>query len=168
MAQLAIKVFTMTVKTASKPLAYVFQDYMLSHPVVRQRAIDWAQVLHRWNVRINRAARGQEKKKGAEISPLNDERALNLAGKFFSESFIYTVGGGLLLYEYDRSNRRDELKRVNKEKRRVEKEEKRMRLQEHQMAIIANLELKQREMLSRLEELEGRSGKPAPRRFGIF
>ena len=79
MAQLAIKVFTMTVKTASKPLAYLFQDYMLSHPAVRQNAIDAAQVLHRWNVRLNRANRGQEKK--TEISPLNDERALNLAGK---------------------------------------------------------------------------------------
>lgn len=79
MAQLAIKVFTMTVKTASKPLAYLFQDYMLSHPGVRQNAIDAAQVLHRWNVRLNRANRGQEKK--TEISPLNDERALNLAGK---------------------------------------------------------------------------------------
>ena len=119
MAQLAIKVFTMTVKTASKPLAYLFQDYMLSHPAVRQNAIDGAQVLHRWNVSLNRAARGQERK--TDINPLNDERALNLAGKFFSETFIYAVGGGLLLYEYDRGNKRDELKKAEKEKRRVAK-----------------------------------------------
>ncbi|WZN62816.1 OPA3-like protein [Chloropicon roscoffensis] len=176
MAQLAIKVFTMTVKTASKPLAYLFQDYMLSHPGVRQNAIDAAQVLHRWNVRLNRANRGQKKK--TEISPLNDERALNLAGKFFSETFIYAVGGGLLWYEYDRGIRRDEQKKVEKEKRRLEKEVRMRRRFEHQMEMIGDLELRHREVLGRLEELESRVGvssnpgggdSTAPRRFfGLF
>ena len=37
MAALAVKVFTLTVKTFAKPLAHRFQAYMLSHPAVREK-----------------------------------------------------------------------------------------------------------------------------------
>ena len=56
MAQLAVKVLSLTVKTASKPLANQFQAYMLSHPFVRGKAIEGAQVLHKWNVSLSRAS----------------------------------------------------------------------------------------------------------------
>lgn len=154
MAQLAVKVFSMTVKTASKPLAYIFQDYALSHPVVRQRAIDGAQYLHRWNVRLTRASRGQEKK--SEIALLKDEQALALAGKFLSESFIYAVGGGLLLYEYDRGNRKELQKKAEKEERRLAKEKKLNAVHDHHLGLISELESKVEDLERKLMAVEGR------------
>ena len=81
-------------------------------------------------------------------------------------------------YEYDRGIRRDEQKKVEKEKRRLEKEVRMRRRFEHQMEMIGDLELRHREVLGRLEELESRVGvssnpsggnSTAPRRFfGLF
>jgi len=83
-----------------------------------------------------------------------------------------------LWYEYDRGIRRDEQKKVEKEKRRLEKEVRMRRRFEHQMEMIGDLELRHREVLGRLEELESRVGvssnsgggnSTAPRRFfGLF
>ena len=61
-------------------------------------------------------------------------------------------------YEYDRGIRRDEQKKVEKEKRRLEKEVRMRRRFEHQMEMIGDLELRHREVLGRLEELESRVG----------
>jgi hypothetical protein len=44
MATLLFKVLTLTLKTASKPLAAQFERYVMNHPVLRQRVITLAQV----------------------------------------------------------------------------------------------------------------------------
>merc|ERR1711977_282548 len=145
MAQLAVKVLSLTVKTASKPLANQFQAYMLSHPFVRGKAIEGAQVLHKWNVSLSRAS--QDKKGKAFVGKLSDEKAMGIASKFLSETFIYVVAGGLLLYEYDRGNKREEKKKEDKEKRKKRKETKRL---EH----LQREDVFQKGVLQRLERLE--------------
>ena len=49
-------------------------------------------------------------------------------------------------YEYDRGIRRDEQKKVEKEKRRLEKEVRMRRRYEHQMEKIGDLQLRHREV----------------------
>ncbi len=152
MAALAVKVFSLTVKTFSKPLANSFQAAMLSHPRVRAHAIQSAQYLHRINVRMTRFTEDAEGR--VFIGTLNEEKALKLASKFFSELFIYMVAGGLVYYEYDRSVAKDEKKKRDKEKRRGEKD-----------LLLARLERRQEELWRRIEEIEQR--KESRRWFGL-
>lgn len=46
MATLVFKVFTLAIKTASKPLANRFQNYVLAHPTLRPQVLKFAQVRH--------------------------------------------------------------------------------------------------------------------------
>eukprot|EP00216_Chloropicon_sp_CCMP2111_P004947 CAMPEP_0198241602 /NCGR_PEP_ID=MMETSP1446-20131203/6388_1 /TAXON_ID=1461542 ORGANISM="Unidentified sp, Strain CCMP2111" /NCGR_SAMPLE_ID=MMETSP1446 /ASSEMBLY_ACC=CAM_ASM_001112 /LENGTH=87 /DNA_ID=CAMNT_0043924467 /DNA_START=78 /DNA_END=337 /DNA_ORIENTATION=- len=87
MAALAVKVFSLTVKTFSKPLAHSFQSYMLSHPMVRDKAIQGAQFFHRVNINLTRATQDAgEDASRAFIGKLNEDKALQLASKVFSET----------------------------------------------------------------------------------
>lgn len=51
---LAVKMASLTIKSAAKPLANVFQQWVLSRPEARRVAIAGAQRLHRWDVNITR------------------------------------------------------------------------------------------------------------------
>ena len=44
MAAFLFKVFTLTLRTAAKPLANRFQAFVLSHPTLRPRVVKLAQV----------------------------------------------------------------------------------------------------------------------------
>ena len=59
-------------------------------------------------------------------------------------------GGGLIFYEYTRSNNKELEKKRQKEERRREKELKQMRMNVHQMEIIGNIERR----LKKLEQKE--------------
>lgn len=150
MAQLAVKVLSLTIKTASKPLANSFQAFVLGHPAFRQRAIDGAQQVNYWNARLTRAVSEDASEGKVFVGKLSDDKALKLASKFLSESFLYAVGGGLIFYEYTRSNNKELEKKRQKEERRREKELKQMRMNVHQMEIIGNIERR----LKKLEQKE--------------
>jgi len=51
---LPVKMASLTIKSAAKPLANVFQQWVLSRPEMRRYAISGAQLLHRMDVRITR------------------------------------------------------------------------------------------------------------------
>ena len=44
MAALLFKVFTLTIRTAAKPLAGRFQNYVIDHPTLRPAVVNLAQV----------------------------------------------------------------------------------------------------------------------------
>ena len=44
MAAFVFKVFTLTLRTAAKPLALRFQQFVLTHPTLRPRVVKLAQV----------------------------------------------------------------------------------------------------------------------------
>lgn len=114
---LIFKVGTLFIKTASKPLANRFQSYVLGHPASRKRVINLAQYLHRAQVYINRGAEG---KTGRYFVPdITEDRALELASKFVSESFLFSVGVGVLLLEYRRNERNAAEKKRKKETKRA-------------------------------------------------
>lgn len=45
MAALVFKIFTLSIKTAAKPLAGRFQNWVLEHPTLRPAVVKLAQVL---------------------------------------------------------------------------------------------------------------------------
>ena len=66
---------------------------------------------------------------------------------FSSPPLLSVVAGGLLLYEYDRGNKREEKKKEEKEKRKKRKETK-------QLEHLQRQDIFQKGVLQRLERLE--------------
>ena len=126
MAAFVFKVFTLTIRTISKPLAGRVQQMVLNHPRLQKPVIRLAQVmapqcsaltgnrlhfyakgavrqgcqaephnpvhgqwLHRAEVAINRGAEGKTGK--VFVADISEEKAMELAGKFVSESFVWAV-----------------------------------------------------------------------------
>mmetsp|Transcript_2069 Transcript_2069/g.6124 ORF Transcript_2069/g.6124 Transcript_2069/m.6124 type:complete len:174 (-) Transcript_2069:3645-4166(-) len=155
---LVFKVGTLFIKTASKPLAGRFQKWVLGHPTYRKKVIDLAQYLHRAEVAINRGAEGKTGR--YFVANISEERALELASKFVSESFLFSVGLGILVLEYKRGERKDEAKKKKEEDFRRQLDEgvhrDREALRSEMMTIQAMMEA----MMIRLEDLERRLDHP--------
>ena len=113
MAALVFKIFTLSIRTAAKPLAGRFQAWVLDHPTLRPAVVSLAQVtsvfrvlcssarhkvimwtshvqqMHKIEVGISRAAEGKVGK--FFVGNMSDERALELASKVASEGFVFGV-----------------------------------------------------------------------------
>lgn len=105
MAALVFKVFTLTIKTAAKPLAGRFQAWVLHHPTLRPAVVNLAQKMHKVEVGISRAAEGKVGK--VFVGNMSDERALELASKVVSEGFVFGVGVTVIAWEYERQAKKD-------------------------------------------------------------
>lgn len=68
-----------------------------------------SQLVHRSEVYISRGAEGKTGK--AFIADMTDEKSLQLASKFASETFIFTVGVSVILFEYERGKRKEDAKK---------------------------------------------------------
>lgn len=150
------KVGTLFIKTASKPLANRFQSFILGHPVSRERVISLAQYLHRAQVFINRGAEG---KTGRYFVPdITEDRALELASKFVSESFLFSVGVGVLLLEYRRNDKNAEEKKRIKEAKRARLDGRAERDRQAFRSEIMTMKAVIESMALRLEALESITG----------
>ena len=108
---MVFKIFTLSIRTAAKPLAGRFQAWVLDHPTLRPAVVNLAQVqlkqgrlqaantwtyhdahmqkMHKIEVGISRAAEGKVGK--FFVGNMSDERALELASKVVSEGFVFGV-----------------------------------------------------------------------------
>ncbi|GMH36064.1 hypothetical protein BSKO_03932 [Bryopsis sp. KO-2023] len=118
MAAVLFKVFALALRTAAKPLGYQFQDWALQHPTFRKNAVGFAQYLHKFEVWVSRGAEGKDSK--AFVGAMTDEKALEMASKVVSEGFVFTVGVGVLSWEYYRSKIREMEKAAKDEQHRKE------------------------------------------------
>lgn len=116
MATFVFKVFTLAIRTASKPLANRFQNYVLAHPTLRPTVLKFAQGIHSLDFAMTRFAEGKPVGTSKRfVATLDDERAMDLAGKFVSEGFVLAVAVGVLAWDYSRGARKDEAKKVKEE-----------------------------------------------------
>ena len=88
------------------------------------------------------------------MGKMNDEQALKLASKFVSEAFLYTVAGGLIVFELQQSSNREKRKKGDKERRRRQKDEERHRHMEEQAVVLQAIRAKHEELGARIEALE--------------
>jgi hypothetical protein len=102
MAPILFKLFALTLKTVSKPLASRFEKFIMGHPVARKRVIDLAQRLHAMEVNISRGAEGRTGR--TFVGDISEERAVQLASKVVSEGFVYGVRMECCLVLYDGCN----------------------------------------------------------------
>eukprot|EP00958_Prasinococcus_capsulatus_P025963 scaffold4516_cov417-Prasinococcus_capsulatus_cf.AAC.10 len=96
-----VKLLALTVKTVSKPIAKSIQRTVVSHPSVRDVAVDATQRYYKFVVHISRRLYSDsEKVVDAEVKKLSEERALKMFGETVSEVIIYAVAVGLVVFEY--------------------------------------------------------------------
>ncbi|CAH8355477.1 unnamed protein product [Eruca vesicaria subsp. sativa] len=136
-----MKLGTLLVKTISKPLASQLKHQAKVHPRFRQSIINFAQRNHRITTQIQRRIYGHAT--DVEIRPLNEEKAVQAAVDLIGELFIFAVGGGVVIFEVQRSSRSEARK---EEARKQELEELRIKDEE--------LEKKVAELQSKLAEVE--------------
>eukprot|EP00887_Chlorella_sp_A99_P003483 scaffold7.g3483.t1 len=110
MATLMFKVFALSLKTISKPLALRFEKLVMDHPVARRQVINIAQWLHRMEVALTRGAEGRTGR--VFVADMTEEHAVHLASKVASEGFVYAVGIGLVVLELDRKRKEDDKKKA--------------------------------------------------------
>ncbi|KAL3141945.1 hypothetical protein ABBQ32_004595 [Trebouxia sp. C0010 RCD-2024] len=113
MAALVFKIFTLSIKTAAKPLAGRFQSWVLQHPTLRPAVVKLAQKWHKIEVGISRSAEGKIGK--FFVGDMSDEHALQLASKVVSEGFVFGVGVTIIAWEYERQRKKDVDKKVKEE-----------------------------------------------------
>ncbi|CAH1448516.1 unnamed protein product [Lactuca virosa] len=136
-----MKLGTLALRTLSKPIASRLKKEAAINPKFRTSIIGIAQANHRLTTTLQRRIYGHAT--DVEIRPLNEERAVQVAGDLIGELFVFTVACGALIFEVQRSAR-SEAKREEIRKREIEI----MRQRDEDIA-------KQMEFLmKKLEELE--------------
>ncbi|KAF3484860.1 hypothetical protein F2Q69_00053974 [Brassica cretica] len=136
-----MKLGTLLVKTVSKPLASQLKHQAKVHPQFRQFIINFAQRNHRITTQMQRRIYGHAT--DVEIRPLDEEKAVQAAVDLIGELFIFAVGGGVVIFEVQRSSRSETRK---EEARKQELEELRRKDEE--------MEKKMADLQSRLAEVE--------------
>lgn len=124
-----VKLGTLALKTACKPIASRLKKEAGRHPRFRQFIIDIAQVNHRITTNIQRRIYGH--RTDVEIRPLNEEKAVQAASELIGELFVFSVATVALIYEVQRSAkseakkeemRKQELKDILQREEDLEKE----------------------------------------------
>ncbi|KAI3710213.1 hypothetical protein L2E82_39987 [Cichorium intybus] len=112
-----MKLGTLALRTLSKPIASRLKKEAAINPKFRTSIIAIAQANHRLTTTLQRRIYGHAT--DVEIRPLNEERAVQVAGDLIGELFVFTVAGGALIFEVQRSAR-SEAKREEIRKQEIE------------------------------------------------
>lgn len=113
-----IKLAFLAVKQAAKPVASRLKNFAKDHPSYRRGMVRIGRGLH-WNeLQLDRLAEG--KARLARIPPggqLKESEAVERAGDFVAEGFIYSVSATILGVEYVLSKRKEEKKAAEAERK---------------------------------------------------
>ncbi|CAK8577064.1 unnamed protein product [Lathyrus sativus] len=146
-----VKLGTLVLKTACKPIANRLKKEAGYHPKFRNFIISIAQTNHRFTTRIQRRIYGQAT--DVAIRPLNEEKAVQAAADLLGEFFVFTVAGAAVIFEVQRSSRSDARK---EELRRREIQAIKTRSEELSMEIqLLAQKLEELEQLARGRGLAG-------------
>ena len=100
-----VKLLSLAVKTASKPLANRIKARLKESPVWQGRALTFMQWYHRTSIQTQRTLAGYPA--DAEVKPMNDNRAVSEFADMVGEAFLFGVGLGLLVYENSRKGKKE-------------------------------------------------------------
>ncbi|WBW72407.1 mitochondrial outer membrane lipid metabolism regulator Opa3 [Schizosaccharomyces osmophilus] len=113
MSSLALKIGSLLVRTLSKPIANTIKAQAKEHKTFRKVCIDFAQIMHRAEFKIMGANRARSGHTNVRVRPLNDAKAVDAGANFLSETFVFTVAGGAILFETWRVRRKEKNRRDN-------------------------------------------------------
>ncbi|KAL6975892.1 hypothetical protein U1Q18_024687 [Sarracenia purpurea var. burkii] len=98
-----VKLGTLALRTACKPIANRLKKEAGLHPKFRQFIINIAQANHRFTTNMQRRIYGHAT--DVAIRPLNEEKAVQAAADLLGELFVFTVAGAAVVFEVQRSSR---------------------------------------------------------------
>ncbi|CAL5394594.1 unnamed protein product [Camellia sinensis] len=98
-----VKLGTLALKTACKPIANRLKKEAGLHPKFRQLIVNIAQANHRFTTNMQRRIYGHAT--DVAIRPLNEEKAVQAAADLLGEFFVFTVAGAAVIFEVQRSSR---------------------------------------------------------------
>ena len=101
------KLLGLFIKTLAKPMAKRVQHQATKHPTGRSFLIWLGQTQHAVGTRMTMWSSGYTVR---HISPIEEGAALSQGAELFSESFIFFVSGGIVVYEYNRSSEKEKAK----------------------------------------------------------
>ncbi len=117
------KLFSLAMKTMSKPLVSSFKSYATSNNMFKRACISTGQFMHRLEKGF--AGRTRLGLPGApKILPLSEERALETGASMLSEFILFSIAGGLLVWENRRNAKSSENKQTTQDKRVADLESK--------------------------------------------
>ncbi|XP_051151876.1 OPA3-like protein [Andrographis paniculata] len=97
------KLGTLALKTFAKPIGNRIKKEAGFHPRFRQSIINIAQANHRFTTTLQRRIYGRAT--DVAIRPLNEEKAVQAAADLLGELFVFSVAGGAVIFEVQRSAR---------------------------------------------------------------
>lgn len=101
------KLGSLLVKTLAKPMAKRVKHTFQQNAVTKNMLIGLGQASHIVTTRMTIWSAGY---KVRSIQPLETDKALTQGADLIGEAFIFTVGGGLIIWEYNKSKEKDRLK----------------------------------------------------------
>ncbi|KAG5363795.1 OPA3-like protein [Yarrowia sp. B02] len=104
MSGIALKLTSLLVRTVAKPMATAIKGQAKQHPRFKRICISLAQKLHQTDTNLKMRLMG---KSTFKVRPLNEAKAIESGATFVAESFIFSVAGGLILYESFRARRKE-------------------------------------------------------------
>ena len=99
------------IKTLAKPMAKQVKHRAVKQPMISRSLVWVGQTQHALTTRMTIWSSGF---KVRSISRIEDEVALSRGADLLSETFIFSVSVGILMYEYRRSSIKDEKKEAAK------------------------------------------------------
>lgn len=96
-----VKLGTLALRTACKPIANRLKTEAGKHPRFRQFIMNIAQTNHRFTTQMQRRIYGHAT--NVEIRPLNEEKAVQAAADLIGELFVFSVAGAAIIFEVQRS-----------------------------------------------------------------
>ncbi|KAI3989344.1 hypothetical protein MKX01_026927 [Papaver californicum] len=124
-----VKLGTLLLKTACKPIATKLKVEAGKHPSFRQLIINFAQTNHRFTTTVQRRIYGHAT--DVAIRPLNEEKAVQAAADLLGEMFVFSVAGAAIIFEVHRSARsearkeelrKEELEAIKQKEENLERE----------------------------------------------
>lgn len=127
------KLSSLLIKTLAKPMAKRVKTTFKQYEFSKALLVSTGQFTNRITTRMTIWSEGY---KVRSIKPLEKEAAISAGADFIGEAFIFSVGGSLVVWEYNKSKDKDRVKE--------EKNVNRERLQEERLV----------DLHSRMESLE--------------
>jgi hypothetical protein len=98
----SVKIVTLLVRTAAKPISAQIKNQAKQHERFRGLCVDLAQFVHRTEIKLRTNILGEPAK---HVRPLSETRAIETGANFIAESFLFSVAVALIMGETWRSSR---------------------------------------------------------------
>mmetsp|Transcript_1879 Transcript_1879/g.2701 ORF Transcript_1879/g.2701 Transcript_1879/m.2701 type:complete len:192 (-) Transcript_1879:540-1115(-) len=139
LAKLGSLVLKTLAKPTAKKLRHTFQEYETTRAIL----VGLGQASHRLTSRMTIWSAGY---KIRDIKPLQEDKAVEMGSEILTEGFLFTVAGGLVVWEYNKSKEKERLK---EEKQRIHERNENARLE----AMIHGLDVRMVDLEQILKEV---------------